>query len=110
MGLRYKHDDFATAWKSIHPTKEIPPDLQGAEWIKIQPLPFGTSKEMLVQWAQTYKWQIKPIRQIGARAWLVASNEPIPSGILLYNSAPVLDQPIPPKADRPSPIVVGSAT
>ena len=43
MGLRFKHEDFAAAWKIISPTKEIPPDLQGAVMIKIQPLPFGTS-------------------------------------------------------------------
>ena len=50
--------------------------------IKIQPLPFGTSKDQLTQWALTYKWRIQPLRQIGARAWLVASTETIPEGIL----------------------------
>ena len=111
MGLRFKHEDFAAAWKVIHPTKEVPPDLQGAEWIKIQQLPFGTSKDMLIQWALTYKWKLQPIRSIGARAWLVASNESIPAGILLYNGAPNLAQLLPAKTDqRKSPIVAGSVT
>ena len=55
MGLRFKREDFAAAWKVIHPAKEMPPDLHGAALIKLQPLPFGTSKDMLSQWAMTYK-------------------------------------------------------
>lgn len=45
------------------------------------------------------------------RAWLIASSEPIPSGILLYNSAPILAQLLPPKKDyQKSPIIAGSVT
>lgn len=60
MGLRFKREDFAATWKVVHPTKEVPPDLRGAEWIKLQPLPFGASKDMLMQCALTCKWKIDP--------------------------------------------------
>lgn len=90
MGLRFKHEDFAAAWKITCPDKEQRPDLHGADMVKIQPLPFGTSEEQLSQWAQTYKWKIQPIRQIGA------------------NSAPVLASSLPPKPESMrSPIVAG---
>ena len=78
MGLRFRQEDFSAAWRIICPTKEAPPDLNGAALVKVQPLPFGTSKEQLTQWALTYKWSIRPIRQVGARAWLIATTENIP--------------------------------
>ena len=60
--------------------------------------------------ALTYKWSIRPIRQVGARAWLIATTEDIPSGILLFNAAPVLARPLPPKTEeRKSPIIAGDA-
>ena len=100
MGLRCRQE----AWKVICPSKDIPPDLQGATWIKIQPLPFGTSKDMLLQWALTCKWSIQPIRQGGATAWLIASCEPIPERGLCCSTLL-----LPPKGSNPqSPVLVGS--
>ena len=49
LGLRFKQEDFLAAWRIICPTKEAPPDLSGATLVKVQPLPFGTSKEQLTQ-------------------------------------------------------------
>ena len=107
LGLRFKQEDFLAAWRIICTSKEAPPDLSGATLVKVQPLPFGTSKE---QWALTYKWAIRPIRQVGARAWLIATTEDIPSGILLFNAAPVLARPLPPKTEeRKSPVIAGDA-
>ena len=111
MGLRFRQEDFTEAWKIICPSKEVPPDLQGATWFKVQPLPFGTSRDMLLQWAIAYRWTIQPIRQIGATAWLIASAEAVPEGILLFNSSPVLVKALPPKSKASqSPVVVGDVT
>ena len=113
MGLRFRQEDLTEAWKIICPSKEVPPDLQGATWIKVQPLPFGASRDMLLQWAKAYRWTIQPIRQIGATAWLIASVEAVPEGILLFNSSPVLAKlkALPPKSKASqSPVVVGDVT
>ena len=110
MGLRFRQEDFLAAWRVICPSKEAPPDLNGAALVKVQPLPFGTSREQLTQWALTYKWAIRPLRQVGARAWLIATTEDIPSGILMFNAAPVLARVLPPKTEeRKSPIIAGDA-
>ena len=110
LGLRFKQEDFLAAWQIICPSKEAPPDLSKAILVKVQPLPFGTSKEQLTQWALTYKWSIRPVRQVGARAWLIATTEDVPSGILMFNAAPVLARPLPPKTEeRKSPIIAGDA-
>ena len=108
MGLRFRQEDFSEAWKIICPSKEVPPDLQGATWFKVQPLPYGASRDMLLQWAKAYRWTIHPIRQIGATAWLIASGEAVPEGILLFNSSPVLAKALPPKLKASqSPVVAG---
>ena len=111
MGLRFRQEDFSEAWKIICPAKEVPPDLQGATWFKVQPLPYGTSRDMLLQWAKAYRWTIQPIRQVGATAWLIASAEAAPEGILMFNSSPVLAKALPPKSKvSQSPVVVGDVT
>ena len=108
MGLRFRQEDFSEAWKIICPAKEVPPELQGATWYKVQPLPYGTSRDMLLQWAKAYRWTIQPIRQVGATAWLIASAEAVPEGILLFNSSPVLVKALQPKTKASqSPVVAG---
>ena len=58
MGLRFRQDDFSAAWRIICPTKEAPPDLNGAALVKVQPLPFGTSKEQLTQcWDEPWAYK-----------------------------------------------------
>lgn len=97
VGLRVDINGFETAWKKLRPDDDMP-EVQNTKWtFKVSPLPIGITSEVLKQWAsQNYRWAIKPIRSIGAKQWLLGSNE-VPSGIITFNGQPLLIQQV---ADR----------
>ena len=108
LGLRFSRDAFEAAWKSIQPNKPMPVIMDMKFMWKIQPLPFGCTATMLVNWAKAIGWELKPIKALGATTWLAGSQAPLPEGIHTFNARPLLIKLLPPRHQQnASPIGAG---
>eukprot|EP00438_Fugacium_kawagutii_P026375 Skav206096 [mRNA] locus=scaffold2150:244849:248958:- [translate_table: standard] len=108
MGLRYTKEHFAAAWKQLQGDKPLPLDVETTLIFRVQPLPFGTTAEVLHNWAKTIKWECRAIKALGPRSWLVGAPRAPSSSIHTFNTSPVLITLVPSK-DQPqsSPILAG---
>lgn len=106
LGLRFTTGTYGAAWRTIFPDQEVPTNHGGIHAWKIENLPYGCDAKSLESWALQYSWHIRGIKALGARAWLVTSNQDIPSGILLFNGNPIIAKFLPPKSKDVTAIVV----
>ena len=98
-GLRVEAGSFAGAWARLKPDQETPDVRQRKHVFRLQPLPVGTDKEILTQWAAQMQWDIRPLRSVGAKAWLIAADEP-PPNLVCFNSQPLLVQKVTQKSPQ----------
>lgn len=96
-GLRYQQEHFAAAWKIIYADKPQPLDVHIKHTFRVEPLPFGCTSDMLVAWSKVLAWDLKPIKAVGPRAWLIGSATLPPPGVHAFNSNPVIIKMIQPK-------------
>eukprot|EP00438_Fugacium_kawagutii_P029380 Skav202098 [mRNA] locus=scaffold513:323545:328569:- [translate_table: standard] len=101
VGVRVECAHFSHVWQVLFPNQPVP-DLESLKHVfKLQPLPLGVDATVLQTWAeQQHDWKIRPLRAVGAKAWIVASNQ-IPTGILSFNNMPLLLQQLPQKGYKP---------
>ena len=112
MGIRLHRDHFAAAWAIIYPSLPMP-HVEGNMNLlyKLEPLPYGTSSAALEEWAKVVSWEIKPIKPLGARAWLLGTAVEPPSSFLLFNTTPVMAKYLPPReSNRQNLVVAGRLT
>ena len=107
MGLRVKATDFAAAWAIVNPNSPVPQRDAGDLLYKVAGLPFGCSLAMLEAWLTNLKWNAKPLKAIGAQAWLIRAVDRPPEGHLLFNSSPVLLSFLPPKQETTRAVLAG---
>eukprot|EP00438_Fugacium_kawagutii_P028751 Skav229651 [mRNA] locus=scaffold649:392999:397600:- [translate_table: standard] len=91
-GLRIEDSSFKHAWEKLKPGIAAPNHTPTSMLFKLQPLPVGTDAEILVQWASQAGWAVRPVKALGAKQWLVGSNDS-PPPLLCFNSQPILVQP-----------------
>ena len=96
-GLRFRADKFEEAWKTIFPDKDTPSAIRTTHLYKVEPLPWGVTSKMLSDWGTAQGWAIKPIKQLGARAWLLGTESHKPEGILSFNAQVVIATFLPPR-------------
>ena len=56
---------------------------------RLQPIPLGIDASILQKWGDAIGWNIKPVKPVGAKMWIVGSDQ-VPPNILLFNSQPLL--------------------
>ena len=108
FGIRIKTEHFAAAWDILHPNKQAPSTLAPHHTYKVGPVPYGTTSIAVEKWGQTYNWQIRALKTLGAKTWLIASEMPRPEGTMGYNGHPVLVQEIPGRAREQGPVIAGA--
>lgn len=92
-GLRVEQAVFRSTWDKLKPGVE-PPDIRETRFVfRLQPLPLGIDSQNLTSWGSQIKWDIRPIRAVGAKQWIVGSNDQ-PPNILMFNGQPILAQQI----------------
>ena len=107
-GLRFTLTSFSAAWKHIHPSQDEPEHIVSKYIFKIEPLPFGCSPEQIREWSQHLKWKCRPLKAIGARAWIVAADAEPPATTVAFNGQMMLIRLLPQKGNTASaPIVAG---
>lgn len=96
-GLRFRTEHFADAWDQINPGVPQPDHNGGSQIYRLEPLPYGCTGETIAKWSQQIGWSLKPLKGLGPKGWLIATNEKPPPGVLQFNGSPVLAQFLPPK-------------
>ena len=108
LGLRFHTSDFKDAWSILCPAKPLPVDVSINHIFRIEPLPFGCTGEMLVQWLKVMGWMFRPIKASGPRSWIVGASEVPKEHFLVFNGQPVIAKLLPPKQQMSaSPILAG---
>eukprot|EP00435_Cladocopium_sp_Y103_P032528 s1080_g8.t1 len=98
LGLRYLKTNFADAWAILCPNQDPPAMNGGTLMYKLSPLPFGCPSSAVQEWGKNHKWDVRPIKALGARTWLITTNCEPPAGIMVFNGTPVIAQFVPPRA------------
>ena len=98
FGLRFDKSHFQAAWQILCPNQALPSMQGGSECYKLSPLPYGCPATALRQWGANHNWEIRPVKALGARTWLVTTDKPPPQGILVFNGTPIIAQYLPPRA------------
>ena len=100
-GLRVETGAFNSVWERIKPGQECPDTRQTKFLFKVQPFPNGTDATVLLNWSKHIGWSIKPIKALGAKQWVLGSDD-CPPNILMFNSQPLLVQQIHQKGIKPT--------
>ena len=90
FGLRINRENYESVFKSLRPGEDIPVEFDAQHKWKIESLPFGTTSDGLRDWATSIGWSIKPLKFLGPRAAVIASEKAPSEGILSINGMPVL--------------------
>ena len=90
-GIRVEAGSFKTAWEKLRPGQELP-DLTVTKMVfRLQPLPQGLDTQTLAAWGTQSGCPIKPLKAVGAKQWIVGSND-APPNLLQFNGQPILVQ------------------
>ena len=107
FGLRINRESYESVFKGLRPGEDIPVEFDAQHKWKIEPLPFGTTSDGLRDWAISIGWSIKPLKFLGPRAALLASEKAPPEGILSINGMPVLLRALGTKKKQAGSLIAG---
>lgn len=74
----------------MNPDTPAPPKKPDGDLWKVSPFPYGTTPEIIQQWADSQKWSCAPVKMLGPKAWLVASTQDLPASIMTFNGHPLI--------------------
>eukprot|EP00438_Fugacium_kawagutii_P000396 Skav209650 [mRNA] locus=scaffold650:120319:124749:+ [translate_table: standard] len=107
MGVRCETKHFAELWALFHPDTEAPKIIPDGDVYKVQNLPYGVDKEVLLEWLQASAWNAYPVKSIGPRTWLIKAAAAPDREVLCFNSMPVIVRKLQQKASNATGLVVG---
>ena len=87
--IRVESGAFSSAWVKLRPGIDPPEQSTHKHLFRVQPFPMGTDKAVIQQWSEQCKWPVRAIKSIGAKQWLLGSNE-LPPSLLTFNGHPLL--------------------
>eukprot|EP00438_Fugacium_kawagutii_P004950 Skav216522 [mRNA] locus=scaffold4485:211565:215905:- [translate_table: standard] len=90
FGIRVHKASYKESWQKLFPDVEVPNEIPSNLAFKLEPLPYGTNPSQIREWAQTVGWDLKPVRPLGPRAWLITCGVQPPNQILTWNGNPLL--------------------
>ena len=99
-GLRVEHSAFSQIWNLLHPGEEPPKQIPKGNLWRLHPLPYGVDKQVMQEWAENVGWTCFPLRPLGAKAWLMQSQQPPPNKLLSFNGQPLIIKSLPSKVDN----------
>eukprot|EP00438_Fugacium_kawagutii_P034465 Skav200258 [mRNA] locus=scaffold128:283007:284653:+ [translate_table: standard] len=106
-GLRLELTCFGQAWDRLKPGQPAPDTRIFDRMYRVHPLPLGLDAKKVEAWASHLKWEVRALKAVGAKVWLVSSNQ-TPPNIVTFNTQPVLVQEIPQKGvKQPGVIAAG---
>ncbi|CAE7258026.1 unnamed protein product, partial [Symbiodinium microadriaticum] len=94
FGLRVPAARFAAIFANLRPGQMIPNKVAVNQLYRIGPLPQTASAEAIVDWATRAGWQVRVIKALGARHWLLGASAPPPSVYPAFNGQTILVNPV----------------
>lgn len=108
LGVRVDVDNFGSMWELLKPGLPKPDITLLTKQFRLEPMPFGVDRDALTSWAEKHGWGIWPIKSVGGRQWIVASNSNPPSQVLQFNGTPVIVKVVNARPTRDSgPVLAG---
>lgn len=107
-GIRVEPSAFNQIWALLHPGEDPPKQIPKGNLWRLHPLPYGIDKQVMQEWADNVGWSSFPIRPLGAKSWLMQSQDPPPNRLLSFNGQPLIIKSMPSKNDAiPTGLVAG---
>lgn len=100
LGIRVEHSAFLQIWNLLHPGEDPPKQIPKGNLWRLHPLPYGVDKQVMQEWAENVGWLCFPLRPLGAKAWLMQSQDPSPNKLLSFNGQPLIIKCMPSKVDN----------
>ncbi|CAE7226264.1 unnamed protein product [Symbiodinium sp. CCMP2592] len=89
-GLRVSATAFAKVFQQLRPGEPVPIAVDTKLLFKVGPLPPAAPADALVEWASRLPWQIKVLKNLGPRFWLVGAPQAPPTCTARFNESMVL--------------------
>eukprot|EP00435_Cladocopium_sp_Y103_P052891 s2212_g16.t1 len=65
-GIRFRREDFKTAFSELRPQDSVPSDIPPKHLFKISPVPVGASAENVQTWLDSLSWKARPMRLLAS--------------------------------------------
>eukprot|EP00435_Cladocopium_sp_Y103_P051465 s2317_g16.t1 len=89
-GIRFRREDFKTAFSELRPQDSVPSDIPPKHLFKISPVPVGASAENVQTWLDSLSWKARPMRLLASNVWLCAASEVYESQFEMWDALPIL--------------------
>ncbi|CAE7340139.1 unnamed protein product [Symbiodinium necroappetens] len=101
FGLRVPAARFAAIFASLRPGQMVPNKVAVNQLYRVGPLPQTASAEAIVDWATKAGWQVRVIKALGARHWLLGASAAPPSVYPAFNGQTILVNAVSAKPTSP---------
>ena len=101
FGLRVPAARFAAIFASLRPGQMVPNKVAVNQLYRVGPLPQTASAEAIVDWATKAGWQVRVIKALGARHWLLGASAAPPSVYPAFNGQTILVTAVGTKPNSP---------
>lgn len=89
-GIRFRTGDLQEVAKVLKPSAAAPMTVQIKFTAKLAPTPLGATYDTIKMLIETKKWQARPIKPLGAQAWLLGFEEKIDESWISWNEKMLL--------------------
>lgn len=89
-GIRFRTEELQEAAKLLKPAATIPVSIQIKFTAKLAPTPLGATFETIKELIDTKQWKARPIKPLGAQAWLLGFAEKSDESWISWNEKMLL--------------------
>ena len=89
-GIRFRTDELQEAAKLLKPAAALPVSIQIKFTAKLAPTPLGVTFETVKELIDTKQWKARPIKPLGAQAWLLGFAEKVDESWISWNEKMLL--------------------
>lgn len=107
IGIRVDTTSFESAWKKIHPKREVPTSVRVQNLFKAQNLPNNITIIELRKWLESIQWVAKPLKKLTHTSWLLGSDGAPPQLTYVFNDNVVLLTQMERKQGAQTPVLAG---
>lgn len=107
IGIRVAAASYETAWKKVHPQKDVPTSVKVQMMYKAQNMPCNMTVVELRQWLTSINWQAKPLKKLSHATWLIGANAAPSQSTYVLNDHAILLTALEKRVNVETPILAG---
>ena len=108
-GIRFHKDKFKEMHESLKPGITVPIQMTCVHFAKLAPTPVGASHEQVLAWLKEIDWLAKPVKPLGASAWMIGAPKKFEATWASWNNQLLLLSWFPPKSTQAQKVVVAGS-